>query len=122
MAVKRPDIGTTMYTVWEHLYYDRSVRTGPLMEYVVCEGKVTGFFEGSWLDIKLRGPNADGHLTPYTRRLQDIGRTVFYTEREAAELARRKTEDYERRWGWVGSPDIPLRRPWEVLLKEEDNA
>ncbi len=114
--MKRPDIGTTMYTVWEHLYYDHSVRTSPLMEYVVCEGKVTGFFEGSWVDIKLTGPNPEGHMTPYTRRLKDIGTDVFYTAREAAELARKMTDDYERRWAWLGPPDIPLRRPWENLV------
>ncbi len=115
--MKRPEIGTTMYTVWEHLYNDYSLLPsgGPFKEFVVCKGVVTGFFEGSWVDIKLRGPDPDGFMTPYTRRLQDIGETVFYTESEAVELARRMTEEYERVWGWVGPPEIPLRRPWEAM-------
>lgn len=117
--MKRPDIGTTMYAVREHLYYDRSVRLAPFKEYVVFEGKVIGFFEGSWVDIELRGLDPEGYMTLHYERLKDIGTKVFYTTREAAELARKMTEDYERRWSWLGPPDIPLRRPWENLIEEE---
>lgn len=87
-----------MYTVWEHLYYDHSISQAPLKEYVVCEGKVTGFFEGSWVDILLKGPNPNGFTTPYSCRLQDIGTKVFYVAREAAEYARELTKKYERTW------------------------
>jgi hypothetical protein len=52
--------------------------------------------------------------------VQEIGKKVFYTAREAADLARKTTEDYERRWAWTARwGDIPLRRPWEHLLREE---
>lgn len=119
--MKRPEIGTKMFTVWEHLYYAPGV-AGPLKEYVVCEGEVTGFFEGSWVDIDLKGKDPDGFMTPYRRRLKDIGTDVFYTAKEAAELARRTTEDFERSWAWIGPPEIPMRRLWTHYLEEDGGA
>ena len=115
----RPQKGTTMFCVQEHLYYTPG-RAGPAKEYVVFEGKVAGFYDGpGWVDIQLQGRGADGTETVH-RRLMDIGTKVFFTAREAAELARDMTEDYEKRWAWTERwGDVPLRRPWEHLFRVE---
>jgi hypothetical protein len=49
-------------------------------------------------------------------KLNEIGKRIFYTPAEAASLAKEQTEKYEHTWGWLGSPDIPLRRSWEKYL------
>jgi hypothetical protein len=36
-----------MWHVLKHLYYEKT-RAGPLMEYVVCEARVTGYFQGGY--------------------------------------------------------------------------
>lgn len=41
MRTQKPPIGTSMWHVLEHLYYEKT-RAGPLMEYVVCEARMTG--------------------------------------------------------------------------------
>jgi hypothetical protein len=90
-----PPIGTAMYCVREHLYREPG-RAGPKMEYVAFCGEVVAY------------------LYPV---VQDVGEKVFYTAREAAELAQSMTEDYERRWAWTARwGDVPLRRPWKNLL------
>ena len=117
-VVSRPTIGTTMYCVREHLYY-KPDRTSPYMEYVVCAGRVKGYIEGGYVQIVLVLKNAGANNMDYPR-LSDIGKKVFYTAREAALLAKAMTEDYERRWGWMAT-EIPLRRPWAELLKQEES-
>lgn len=114
-----PPLGTTMFSVQEHLYYTPG-RAGPAKEYVIFEGKVVGYYEGpGWVDIQMHGCGANGVGTIH-RRLKDIGSQIFFTDREAALLAQKMTEDYERRWAWTERwGDVPLRRPWEHLLKEE---
>ena len=39
--VERPEIGTEMYAVFEHLYSVQN-RAGPLLEYCACKGTVRG--------------------------------------------------------------------------------
>lgn len=41
-ADTRPPIGMQLYVVREHLYY-KPGRAGPLVEYVVCPGRVKGY-------------------------------------------------------------------------------
>ena len=114
----RPPLGTTMFCVQEHLYYIPG-RAGPALEYVIFEGEVVGYYDGpGWVDIRLRG-RSDKGVEIVRRRLKDIGAKIFTTAQEAAMLARDMTEDYERRWAWTERwGDVPLRRPWEQLLKE----
>lgn len=112
---ERPAVGTKMYSVHEHLCYIPG-RAAPVVEYCVCEAEVRDFFEGSYVEICLTGKIPDKGMVPYRYRLKDVGEKVFYTPREAAELAQRMTEKYERTWGWMGDP--PMRRPWAYLLKE----
>lgn len=59
-----------MYSVHEHLYYIKG-RTAPVLEYCVCEAKVTGFFKGGYTEICLVGPNPNGFQTPYRYKLSD---------------------------------------------------
>lgn len=115
----RPPLGTTMFCVREHLYYIPG-RAGPAKEYVIFEGEIVDYYDGpGWVDVKLKGRDADGYVQTIHRRLKDIGVKIFFTAREAAVLARDMTEDYERRWAWTERwGDVPLRRPWEQLLKE----
>ena len=118
MKVKKPEVGTTMYFVEEHLYYIQGF-AGPIMEYCVCQGEVTGFFQKRYISVDLKGKNAEGFPTPFRYALSDIGKKLFYTAKEAAQFAREKTEEYERIWGWLGAPEIPIRRTWEDLLRGE---
>lgn len=113
----RPEIGTKMYFVVEHLYYDKTIRTAPFTEYCVCEGEISRFLTVRYTEMELRGKNPDGHGDLHYYRLEQIGKKVFYSVQEAAQLAKEMTEKYERIWGWFGPPDIPMRRPWESLLE-----
>ena len=113
---KRPEIGTTMYSVHEHLYYIPG-HAAPVMEYCICEAKVQGYFQGGYVEICLLGKLPDRGMTPYRYPLKDVGTRVFYTPREAAELAKQLTEKHEKTWGWTGDP--PMRRNWEYLLDQQ---
>lgn len=115
--VTRPEIGTVMYFVSEHLY---RIKDNPcsIREYVVLNGKVTGFFEGGYTEVCMLGKNANGFNAPHYAALRDIGKRVFYTAKEAALYAQELTEKYERAWSWMGDPYIPLRRTWEKYIKE----
>lgn len=107
----KPPIGTPMWHVLEHLYYEKT-RAGPLMEYMVREARVTGYFQGGYTEIRLTGKNAGGYLTPFSYPLSDIGRRLFYTPEEAAQLAKRMTENEEKML-WCSDP---LRRPWAEYI------
>lgn len=110
----RPKIGTKMYSVHEHRYHLPSYY-GPVLEYVVCESVVTEFY-AKGKQIKLVGKSPEGYQTPYIYKLREIGKQLFYTPAEAAELAQRETQSYECRWNWLGEPDIPMRRTWLKYL------
>ncbi len=110
--ITKPEIGTTMYYVCEHFYHRKDF-AGPMKEYCVCSGIVKGYFLGGYPEIEVVGKNPDGFPTPHHYRLKDIGNKVFYSEKEAVALAEEMTKTYEQRWGWLGAPEIPLRRPWE---------
>ena len=106
----RPEIGTEMYFVAERLYYVKSVQAAPFLEYCVCEGAVWKYIDQNQTEMCLI---YDGSLSYF--KLAAIGEKVFYTPREAALLAKKKTEKYERVWGWLGDP--LLRRTWAYLLE-----
>ena len=111
MRTHKPPIGTPMWHVLEHLYYEKA-RAGPLMEYVVREARVTCFNETASTEIRLTGKNAGKYLTPFSYPLSDIGRRLFYTPEEAAQLAKRMTENEEKMLWCRG----PLRRPWAEYI------
>ena len=106
--VERPEIGTEMYAVFEHHYYIPG-HAAPVMEYCVCKGAVRGFFAGGYTEVSLLFTGPDGFPEPDYRRLDDIGKKLFYTAAEAAALAKSMTEKYERTW--AGS--APRSFPWQ---------
>ena len=116
--IEKPPIGTVLFTVHEHLYH-KTGRVGPFEEYVVFAGEVMEHLPGPRKLMRLAGPSPEGYTLLDYRSVFDLGKTVFFSEREAALLAKAKTEEYERRWGWAEKyGEVPLRRPWENLLKE----
>lgn len=115
MRTNEPEIGTKVYFVAEHLYYVKG-HAGPILEYCVCWGKVKGFFRRGYLEMIVSGKGSDGKVRLSYFKLTDIGKKVFFTPEEAAALAKSMMERYEKAWGWLGAPDIPLRRPWAALL------
>lgn len=119
--VERPEIVTEMYAVFEHLYSVQN-RAGPLLEYCVCKGTVRGFFTGGYTEVRLLFTGPGGFPQPGYYKLDDIGKKLFYTAAEAAALAKSMTEKYERTWGWIGAPEIPMARPWEKLLEVPANG
>ena len=113
-----PPIGTTLYLAREHLYYVPG-RAGPLLEYVVFAGKVAQHLPGPRKLMCLRGTAPEGYTELVYVSANSVGTNTFRTERDAAQQARTMTDDYEKRWAFTERwGDIPLRRPWEELLKE----
>ena len=115
-AKKRPEIGTKMYSVHEHRYYVEG-RTAPVLEYCVCEAEVKSFFTGGFTEVRLVGNDPNGHRTPYSYPIAEIGEKLFYTPREAAEHAKTLTEKYENTWKTMDGR--PMRRTWEKFLSQE---
>lgn len=113
----RPAIGTKMYDVREHLYYIPG-RAAPVLEYVVVEETVTGFYKGGYEEVCLIGCPPDRGNTPISYPLKDIGKKVFYTPKEAAFLAKERTEKEENILLFRYMKHPPLRRTWEKYLKE----
>ena len=111
---KRPEIGTVLWSVHEHLYYIPE-KAAPVTEYCVCESKVRNYIEGNFTQICSVGKDPDGHGALHYFKLSDLGKNVFFNPKEAAELAKQVTEKYEQTWGWMGDP--PLRRTWEKYLQ-----
>lgn len=115
--IDKPEIGAELYAVFEHLYSSKSAPHRVMKEYCVRKGTVRGFYTGSYTDVCLlfQGPGGAPKLSYY--KMEDIGKKLFYTAAEAAELAKRMTEKYEQTWGWIGAPEFPMARPWADLLE-----
>lgn len=109
-----PKIGTQFYFVCEH-FYDHGHK-----EYVICSGKLTGYNEnGRLTPMRIVGPNAYGYMTPFYYKPQEIGSIVFYSEKEAAQLAKQWTDHEDKVWGAM---EPPMRRPWEHLMEEANET
>lgn len=105
-----PKIGTQFYFVCEH-FYDHGHK-----EYVVCSGELTNYIENSrWTSMRIVGPGPYGYEIVSYYKPQEIGLYVFYSAKEAAQLAKQRTDHEDKVWGAV-SP--PMRRPWENLLED----
>lgn len=120
--VDKPEIGSEMYAVFEHLYSSKSAPARSLKEYCVCKGTVRGFYTGNYTDVCLLFQRPDGAPFLSYYKLEDISKKLFYTAADAAELAKRMTEKYEQTWGWIGAPEFPMARPWEDLLERKDDS
>lgn len=102
-------IGDTLYSVHEHLYYDKSISAAPLLEYIIAEGKAARFIKGGYTQVAIHAV-VDHVLMVYYYKTSDLGKSFFWKYEDAVRVAIRATEEHERVWGWcVGK----LRRPWE---------
>ena len=66
--------------------------------------------------MRLVGLNPDGFPTSHRYKLSDFGKKVFDNPKDAALLAQKMTEKYEKARGWTG--DRHMRRTWEKYLTE----
>ena len=116
--IQKPPIGTKMYFVKENYYYVPE-NPAPKKEYCVCEGVIERFITGGYTEIYMVGPGPVGRekiQIVTIRRLDEIGERIFYTAKEAAFLAKKETEKYEKIWGRLEKE--PLRRTWEKYQEE----
>lgn len=111
--LKRPEVGSKMYCVREHLYWPNGDKTQLHREFCVCEAVVRDYFEGrpEYVYVRINGPKG---LDLENYRLSEIGEKLFYTPREAAVLAEQETNRWDRFVLMLGNP--PMRRPWADLL------
>lgn len=108
-----PKIGTQFYFVCEHLY-DHGHK-----EYVVCSGELVKYTNGERLSLmQIVGPGPDGHTSVTYGRPQEIGIKMFYSAKEAAQVAKRLSDQYDKVWCAM---EPPIRRPWANLLEETGN-
>lgn len=103
----------------EHRYYIPEC-AGPVLEYCVVEGIVSGFYKRGYTEICMSAISPEGYRTPYYFRVTDAGEKLFDSDRDAAWRAKEMTDRYERVWGWLGEPQFPMWRPWEQLLEEKE--
>lgn len=108
-----PEIGTKLYFVCEHIYSTEE-RTAN-KEYVVCSGELTNYIENSsWTSMRIVGPGPYGYEIVSYYKPQEIGLYVFYSAKEAAQLAKQRTDHEDEVWGAM---EPPMRRPWIHLLE-----
>lgn len=102
-------IGDILYSVHEHLYYDRNIQAAPIKEYIVVEGKAVRFIKGGYTQVAIHA-EVDHVLNVYYYKPSDFEKCLFRKYEDAVQAAICMTEEYERVWGWC---DGRLRRPWE---------
>lgn len=111
-------IGEILYSVHEHLYYDKSVQAAPLTEFIIVEGKVVRFIKGDYTQAVIHA-EVDHILRVYYYKISDLEKRLFRRYEDAVGIAVQKTENFERAWGWcVGK----LRRPWEIKRGCDNNG
>lgn len=108
--MNRPDVGTEMWDVVEHLYYIPG-RAYPLKEFCVCKVFVRGYFKGRYISIDV----SDGK-TPRRYSLTEIGKRLFFTARESALYAKQLSDEEDLVLRRFREP--PVRRTWEKFLQE----
>lgn len=99
----KPQIGTTMYFVSEHLYYVPNF-AAPLREYCVLSAVVTDHFKK---DFRLLGTEPGKGQIPRYYRFTDIGKTIFFNKGDAIALGEKEAKRDEKACPW----DAPMRRP-----------
>lgn len=115
-----PNVGSCCWAVFEHLYYIPR-KAAPQMEYCVAKAEITSVFAvGRNQEIRYTYQSPEGHRRIGYSKIQDIGvpgKSCFLTCGEAALEAKRRSDAYDRTWGF--SEETPIRRPWEHLLPAE---
>ena len=115
MKKKRPLItGTVLWYVIEHLYYVPG-RAGPLQEYCVSSGILTGYYDGTrYTEFCIRGYEPGKGCVPRRYKTAVLGKCVFLNPWDAARLAKQWTEHEEKAF-WFCHEE-PMRRTWEKWL------
>lgn len=112
-----PKVGSCCWAVFEHLYYIAG-NASPRMEYCVAKAEITSVFAvGRNQEIRYTYQSPEGHRRIGYSKIQDIGvpgKSCFLTCGEAALEAKRRSDSYDRTWGF--SEETPISRPWEHLL------
>lgn len=111
-------IGETLYSVHEHLYYDKNISPAPLLEYIVVDGKVVRFVKGGYTQVVIRA-EVDHVTKLYFFKTTELEKTFFRKYKDALQLAIRRTEEHERAWGWC---EGKLRRNWEKEVQISEPA
>jgi len=120
-----PEIGTVLYSTLEHRYREDSKSTLWRTEYIIIYGAVQKVLKRSNLNKNIcigieRDREQDVFPYPLWVSRADIGKSVFYTEKEAAKEAKRRTEREENTSLYWLREKQPMRRPWSYLLDEEE--
>ena len=115
MKKKRPLItGTMLWYVAEHRYYVPG-NPAPVLEYCVCSGLLTGYYNGGrYIEFCVRGRDPGNRCVPHRFNVASLGKGVFLNPWDAAQQAKRMTEQHEKTF-WYAL-DHPLRRTWEKWL------
>lgn len=115
----KPEIGSKVWFVAEHLYNAKGLPHNPQYEFSVYEGEVLGYRVGGWTDVQLRYRSEEGYIELIDIVLSAEKPTIFDNPRDAALLAQEKTRKYMKAWDWVWHmwPDTPpMRQAWEKYL------
>lgn len=116
-TMSRPEIGTPIYIVAEHLYYIPA-RRAPLKEFVVVPGKIEGYYTGRYVEIISKAILPEKGRTPLYFKLSQLDKAfVFLTAKGAALFAKELTEREERSSLFTACGYPPIRRTWEEYLQ-----
>ena len=112
-----PKVGSCCWAVFEHLYYIPGI-AAPQMEYCVAKAEITSVFAvGRNQEIRYTYQSPEGYRQVAYSRVQDIGvpgKSCFLTSEDAALEAKRRSDRYDRVWGFTD--ETPIRRPWAHFL------
>lgn len=115
-----PKVGSCCWAVFEHLYYIPGI-AAPQMEYCAAKAEITSVFAvGRNQEIRYTYQSPEGHRLVGYSSVQYIGvpgKSCFLTSEDAALEAKRRSDRYDRAWGFTD--ETPIRRPWEHLLPAE---
>lgn len=115
MTSKKPKIGDTLWSAWEHRYYNEKRLVE--LEYVVYPVKITRFFRERYVDAHCVGINTDGYSVIHWVPVKSIGKTVFYNPTDAARYAAAMSDYYDKHYAFGGTS---IRRTqWEHFLEKD---
>ncbi len=109
-------LGEIFWFTYEHIYTPPG-EILPRVEYCVLSGTFRKLImDGKEMEVVGRTP--DKGNVPFYFYLKDIGAKVFRSPKEAARMAKEKTDKNDRTWCCMGEP--PARRPWAHYLEEKE--
>lgn len=124
MSIKqRPQIGANVWFVAAHYYYVPG-RAAPELEYSVYQGKIRGYHTGGFTEAVIDYRCDEGYAKIAYIALNQNNPRIFDNPMEATLLAREKTEEHMRAYGWrweLWPETPPMRRSWEKYLTKEDD-